>query len=415
MILVSGRVRAASVAVLVAGVLAACSSADSAGSARESATVAWDDSRSYLRQDSAWYSTADAIQIADDLLWYQQASGGWPNLHQRIRTLGDDSVSLPQQKERTDAWIIATARKLNFLTRVHEDTGLERFGEPIARGIDYLVSTQYANGGLPKVFPDTSYRDGRDSSHNPRGRVPLISLNDGAMPLAMMELLTASRAEDGYAFLDEERRAAARRAVEAGIEAFLKLQIVSEGRRTGWAQQYDEVTMEPRWGRKFEPKAIAARETIDVLRFLVQIENPSPEVVAAVQDAVRWLDEVKLTGIREEIAEEPTEVDNWNGTIRFTDRHDRWIVKDPEAPPMWAHFYEIGTDRPVFASEDDTIRYNLVDISLERRTGYQWYGYWPQSFFENEYAAWLERNRLPTALESAGTGSAGGAAGEEAS
>ena len=218
------------------------------------------------------------------------------------------------------------------------------------------------------------------------------------MPMAMQQLLAASRGAPRYGFLDSTLRARAAKAVVAGTQAFVKLQIESKGRPTGWAQQFDEVTMEPRWGRKFEPKSIASRETIDVLRFLVQIENPEPEVVRAVQTAVAWLDQVKLTGIREEIATEPSEVYNWNGTVLFTDRYDHWIVEDSAAPPIWAHFYEIGTERPVFAHDDDTARYALAEITLERRSGYDWYGYWPARFFANEYAAWLERTGESSAL-----------------
>ena len=31
----------------------------------------------------------------------------------------------------------------------------------------------------------------------------------------------------------------------------------------------------------------------------MEIDEPSPEIIAAVQGAVRWFDEAKLTGIRE--------------------------------------------------------------------------------------------------------------------
>ena len=386
-------------AALIATGLPSCTAADSSAAAGDPGdAVAWDASRHYLSQDSAAYATPEAVQLADELLWYQQRNGGWPLFSSRLRTVTADSAALRAQKDRTDAWIIATARKLRFLTRVHRETGIERFEAPIERGLDYLVSTQYANGGLPKIFPDTSYRDGRDSSHNPRGRVPLISLNDGAMPMAMSVLLDVAQDHPDFAFVDAERRERVRRSVEKGTEAFLRLQIVANGERTGWAQQYDEVTMEPRWGRKFEPRAIAARETIDVLRYLTSIEDPSPEVIEAIQSAVAWLDRVKLLGVRVETAPEPTPVQNWDRTVTFTDRHERRLVDDAAAPPLWAHFYEIGTNRPVFASEDDTIRYALADISFERRSGYQWYGTWVQGFLDDEYAAWLRRTGQPSAV-----------------
>jgi hypothetical protein len=50
----------------------------------------------------------------------------------------------------------------------------------------------------------------------------------------------------------------------------------------------------------------------------------------------------------------------------------------PGAAPLWARFYEIGTDKPIFGDRDRTIHYNVTELSSERRLGYQWYGAWPQ-------------------------------------
>jgi hypothetical protein len=43
------------------------------------------------------------------------------------------------------------------------------------------------------------------------------------------------------------------------------------------------------------------------------------------------------------------------------------------ASPLWARFYEIGTNRPVFAGRDGVIKYNMAEIEQERRTLYAWY------------------------------------------
>jgi PelA/Pel-15E family pectate lyase len=63
-------------------------------------------------------------------------------------------------------------------------------------------------------------------------------------------------------------------------------------------------------------------------------------------------------------------------------------VSDPAAPPMWARFYEIGTNRPMFVGRDGIVREHLADIEHERRNGYAYLGGWPRELLEKEYPAW---------------------------
>ena len=62
------------------------------------------------------------------------------------------------------------------------------------------------------------------------------------------------------------------------------------------------------------------------------------------------------------------------------------------APPIWARFYEIGTNRPIFSDRDSVIKYSLGEVGLERRTGYQWLKYWPKNLIEKEYPAWKAKH-----------------------
>ena len=110
----------------------------------------------------------------------------------------------------------------------------------------------------------------------------------------------------------------------------------------------------------------------------MSLDAPSPQSVRAVEAAVAWLDKAKLTGIRvasEKDAKAP------KGTNRV-------VVKDGKAPPLWARFYEMGTDKPVFADRDGVSKPALADIGYERRNGYAWYGTWPQKLLEVDYPAW---------------------------
>ena len=51
----------------------------------------------------------------------------------------------------------------------------------------------------------------------------------------------------------------------------------------------------------------------------------------------------------------------------------RQLVPKPGAGPIWARYYQTGTDLPVFADRDKTIHDNVNELSKERRNGYSWY------------------------------------------
>ena len=70
---------------------------------------------------------------------------------------------------------------------------------------------------------------------------------------------------------------------------------------------------------------------------------------------------------------------------------ERTVVKDPQAPPLWARFYEIGTNRPVFEGRDGVVRYSVLEIEAERRNGYGWYTEEPLKLINRDYPAWQKR------------------------
>ena len=70
---------------------------------------------------------------------------------------------------------------------------------------------------------------------------------------------------------------------------------------------------------------------------------------------------------------------------------DRRVVDDPSADPLWARFYELGTNRPVFTGRDRIVRYNFNEIERERRVGYAYYGRWPARLLADEYPRWRSR------------------------
>ena len=69
------------------------------------------------------------------------------------------------------------------------------------------------------------------------------------------------------------------------------------------------------------------------------------------------------------------------------------VVADPTAPPIWARFYEIGTNRPFFCGRDGVKKYSLAEIEHERRIGYAWYTNAPAYLLDKEYPLW--RSKYP--------------------
>ena len=67
---------------------------------------------------------------------------------------------------------------------------------------------------------------------------------------------------------------------------------------------------------------------------------------------------------------------------------DRVVVSAPDGPPIWARFYEIGTNRPMFVGRDGIVRDSLSQIEHERRVGYSYLGGWARDLLEHEYSSW---------------------------
>ncbi len=332
-------------------------------------TIAWADAQNKADE---WYASAEALRIADNVVLYQRNTGGWPKNIDMGKPFDEaERPALLAQKQETDSTIDngATYTQLSFLARVYTKQPQERHLEAFLKGFDYLLKAQYPNGGWPQFYPDLS------------GYYKHITYNDDAMIGVMKLLRDVAGAKPNYAFVDQDRRAKAARAVEKGIECILKTQVVVNGRRTVWCAQHDEVTLAPVAARKFEVVSLSGGESVGIVRFLMSVKEPSPAIVEAIESAIAWFEQSQLKGIKwieKADASQP-------GGI------DRVVVKDPEAGPIWARFYEIGINRPVFVGRDAVVKYSVAEIEHERRVGYAWYVEEPAKLLKNDYPTWRDR------------------------
>jgi PelA/Pel-15E family pectate lyase len=336
-------------------------------------TIAWKDAHG---KPDEWYASVEALRIADNVVLYQRDSGGWPkNIDMATPVTDREKASILRQKKNNDTTIDngATHTQLSFLARVYTAQHQERHRESFIKGLDYLLKAQYQNGGWPQFYP------------NPSGYHKHITYNDGAMIGVMNLLRDVAGAKPAYAFVDEARRTQVARAVEKGIECILKTQVVVDGRRTVWCAQHDEVTFAPAPARKFELASLSGGESVDIVRFLMSIKDPTPAVVESIESAVKWFEQSELKGfkwVKKADAAQP------NG-------FDCIVTKDGEGS-VWARFYEIGTNRPIFAGRDGILKYDVAQIEHERRTGYEWYVDAASKLLKKDYPAWKKRHVVTT-------------------
>lgn len=342
--------------------------------------------RRMLARDAAWYGTAEARRMADAVVSFQTPAGGWsknfdptdhlrrpgeayaPNNNSRFLSASDNDR--PADLQWNYVGTIdndATTTELWFLARVaaaaDPKTGAAWRGA-FRRGLEYLYTAQYPNGGWPQVYPlDGGYHDE-------------ITFNDDAMTnvLAMLRHVAAGEAPFSWLAADDRRDAAA--VVRRGLQCILACQVRVGSQLTGWCQQNDELTLAPASARNYEMPSLASGETAGIVTLLMSLEHPSSEVVAAVHAAARWLQATALTNV------------SWGSA---PDGRGRALRPSPGHAPIWARYAEIGTNRPLFGDRDKTIHDRVEEISYERRNGYAWYGDGPKRVLEH-YAHWARQH-----------------------
>ena len=322
------------------------------------------------------YKIFEITKIADNVLLFQKANGGWAKNYDMLAVLSEEQkriVAGAFKDTNTTLDNGTTHSQVEYLARAFEITRDARYKDASLRGMDFMLSAQYGNGGWPQFYPDTS------------GYRKYITFNDGAMAGVMKVLLDVIQNKPYYSFVDDVRRDRARKAFARGVDCILKCQIVQAGSLSAWGQQHDNVDFRPRDARTFEPASISGGESAEIVLLLMRIDQPSKDVIQAVQSAVRWFDRSKLFGIRVKEISAPTA-----HFIYHTTSFDRIVVADSMAPPIWARLYELGTNRPLFCNRDRKPVYSLAEVERERRTGYSWYTYAPEEVLRT-YPDWQRR------------------------
>ncbi len=323
------------------------------------------------------YKANEITKIADNMLIFQRDNGGWPKNYDMQAILTPEQVdTLIKTKSSTHTTFdnSTTYTQIDYLAKVYRITRIVRYKKACLRGIQFCLDAQYPNGGWPQYYPI-----------EPKDYSRRITFNDGAYLGVLQMLQKIVKKDSDYLFVDKKMYQKALNAYNKGLDCILKTQIVDNGRLTVWCQQHDEITLQPAWARAFEPPSICNGESAAIVQFLMKINNPDERIIKAVQGAVKWFDDSKILYTRVESVKSTTE-----DTKYRTISTDNIVVTDSAAAPIWTRYYELGTHRPLFCNRDSKFVYSLAEVSRERRVGYGWYTYSPQSVL-NKYPSWQKK------------------------
>lgn len=310
--------------------------------------------------------------IADKMLIYQLSNGGWPKQLEDKSVVNYDLALTPELKDKIKATTAfhatfdnkATSREVIYLVKTYKKTQNKRYLRAAEKGLDYILEAQYANGGWPQYYPDKAlYRS--EITYNDDAMINVLNiLQDIATQTNDFENVNAS-------YVDKSKAA-----VSKGLSCILKTQIKQNEKLAIWAAQYDKDSMLPAKARAFEPASLSTSESASIVRFLMRFKNPSAEIRNSINGAVNWFTESEIKGYRFE-----------------RERTGSGLIRDNSAT-VWARFYDLEKNIPIFGDRDNTVKLKLEDLSPERRNGYAWYGNWGQKLIEKDYPKWLASNGI---------------------
>lgn len=317
-----------------------------------------------------WYGSEESIGVAENVLLYQRDIGGWPkNIAMHLLLTEPEKAKITDDKGLNDAIFdnSATTTEMRFLARMFNKTQNEEYSESFNRGLDFVLDAQYENGGWPMFFPLR------------KGYYTHITFNDNAIVNILVMLREIKDKNPLFLkIIRQEYLPRVEKAYNKGIEIILKTQIIVKGNPTVWCTQHDENTLLPAKARSYELPSFSGAESVGIVALLMEIQNPSSEVIRSVEGAVEWLDNHRIRNTK------------WDSFINSEGQKDRRIVNDPNAGDLWARFYDLETEEPYVCDRDGIKKKTLEEIGYERRNGYSWYTDAPQEVID-KYPAWKAR------------------------
>lgn len=251
---------------------------------------------------SAYDATGDrfyldaATETGEALVYGQLKSGGWTNCidfnprgertaaYRNGKKQGKNNSSLDDDQTQS------AIRFLMHLDQAH-DFNNKTIHEAVTTALDALLAAQFPNGAFPQVWtgpvdPTLPIKPGTfpDYDWRTEGRIKnywdMYTLNDGLAGSVSAVLIDAHKIYDDERFLTTLTK----------LGDFLILAQMPAP-QPAWAQQYS-YQMHPIWARRFEPPAVAGRESQDAIATLLSIYEVTHDnkYLAPIPTAVKYLE-----------------------------------------------------------------------------------------------------------------------------
>lgn len=327
-------------------------------------------------QNTAWWSSTEALRIANNVLLYQKDCGGWTkNVNmQLVLTDAQKTALIADKPKNTEATIDNSAclYELLYLSKVYKaissDSIKNLLKASFTKGISYYLKAQYANGGWPQFYPLKS------------GYYTHITYNDNAMINVMNNLRHVYLKDSYYSIILSDSIAnLAKTAFDNAVNCILKTQYIQKNKLTTWCAQHDEKTLLPANARAYELASLSGGESANILKLLMSLTVQTKEIKRAIYSGMAWYDAVRIKGQR---------LESYTNSDGLSDKR---VVADATAADMWARFYTLADNRPFFCDRDGIMKYSLAEIGYERRNGYSWYNTSGNDVMST-YNSWLQAN-----------------------
>lgn len=241
----------------------------------------------------AYHATGDeyyyqaAAKVASSLIAGQHRSGGWnyfidfdgPESTRRwYSTIGKNAWRMEEFHHNCDNGTFddaGTSEAMQFLLRLHLEKKEARFKPALDKSINFVIASQYPNGGWPQRWP----KDPACPEY-----ASYITFNDDVAGENIRFLTMVHQT------LGDPR---ALRAIRSAMEVFLTTQ--QSAPQAGWGLQHT-LDLKPAAARSYEPRALATHTTAANVEQLFSFYRMTGErrFLARVPEALDWLQSVKL-------------------------------------------------------------------------------------------------------------------------
>src|SRR5690606_9660112 len=274
----------------------------------------------HATRDEFYYQAA--MDVAEGLIAAQHPAGGW-NYHHDFA--GEESARRWYETIGKNGWRLeefhhyygnatfddaGTSEASQFLLRMYLERRSSRLRAPLERAIQFVLDSQYENGGWPQRFPRVE---------GEADYIRDVTFNDDVAGENIKFLLMVHQT------LGDER---ALPAIRRAMEVFLATQ--QPAPQAGWGLQHNPQTLVPVGARSYEPEALTTHTTANNIAQLMNFYEWTGDrrFIERVPEALTWLDSVRLRDDQVQIAGRhyPTFIEIGSNRARINHRRGSNVV-----------------------------------------------------------------------------------------